>query len=207
MKEVTKYLKLEQKKDIINLYERGLSISTISLTVEEPQAVIQTFLLEQGYSIIPKKYAYEVHGHIQFTDFNSIYEHQWILSKYLKVELEDIRKYIVHHVNQNKKDNNEGNLWVFFDSGHHRQYHSLLSAGDIGDSIEELYDFCLRQVDKDLKDLEDLEEQGLLFKGIAESLEDIKKIRQEYAIYVKIINKLLKKHKKNTFINQSPQQV
>lgn len=190
MKNLTKYLTSEQKKEILKLHNKGLGISTISLAVDEPQLVVQEMLEQQGHDIRAKQYVYNVHGHLQFTGFKSIYVHQWIMAKHLEVDLTDIRKYIVHHVNSIKTDNRELNLWLFWDINHHSFYHAMLDSKQIGTSIDDLYDFCLGQVDRDLKDLEMEEIESL------RTYEECNIIREEYSKYLGLIKKLYKKNKK-----------
>lgn len=68
-------------------------------------------------------------GHVQLVNdlyFNNCYLHQYIVCKELGLDIEQVQKYIVHHIDQNKGNNNIDNLWIFYDTGSHTAYHQAL---------------------------------------------------------------------------------
>lgn len=68
-------------------------------------------------------------GHIQLINdlyFNNCYLHQYIVVKELDLDMEQIQKYIVHHIDQDKGNNNITNLWIFYDTGSHIAYHQAI---------------------------------------------------------------------------------
>jgi len=75
-------------------------------------------------------------GHIQLVNdlyFNNCYLHQYIISMELDIPMEQIQKYIIHHLNMQKDTNDINNLWIFYDQASHQAYHQLLKKGIIQD--------------------------------------------------------------------------
>lgn len=68
-------------------------------------------------------------GHVQLINdlyFNNCYLHQYVVCKELDIDMEQVQKYIVHHIDQDKGNNNITNLWIFYDIGSHIAYHQAI---------------------------------------------------------------------------------
>jgi len=73
-------------------------------------------------------------GHIQLINdvyFNNCYLHQYVICKELDLDIKEVQKYIIHHIDQNKGNNDISNLWVFYDIASHIAYHQVLKHGDV----------------------------------------------------------------------------
>jgi hypothetical protein len=76
----------------------------------------------------------EKRGHIQLVNdlyFNNCYLHQYVIVKMLGVEMEQVQKYIIHHLDFIKDNNDISNLWIFYDQASHMGYHQGIKHGDI----------------------------------------------------------------------------
>lgn len=68
-------------------------------------------------------------GHVQLTNdvfFNNCYLHQYIVAKELNISMEEVQKYIIHHQDQDKGNNNIDNLFIFYDRAVHLSYHQTI---------------------------------------------------------------------------------
>jgi hypothetical protein len=88
-------------------------------------------------------------GHIQFTGMDlyypNVYLHQYVVCKELNVDIGQVKKYIVHHVDQNKGNNDISNLWLFYDIASHIAYHQAIKHGvvDIKEFTEDYIESIL----------------------------------------------------------------
>ena len=169
------------------MYNKGVKINRIAKAVDEPIFVVKEYMESMGAEI-KGQYYYQVHGHIQLTDYYNSYLHQYIMSKELGISIQDVKKYCIHHVDGNKLDNNITNLWVFFDGATHMLYHSM--SEEVGNSLDELYIFTLDQTEVDLKNIDDDLEQGIV------SHDEYISIKQDINNYMQLITQLFKKQKK-----------
>lgn len=67
-------------------------------------------------------------GHIQLINdvyFNNCYLHQYVICKELDLDIKEVQKYIIHHQDMDKGNNNISNLWVFYDIASHIAYHRV----------------------------------------------------------------------------------
>ena len=68
-------------------------------------------------------------GHIQLVNdlyFNNCYLHQYIVLKELNLDIKQVQQYIIHHINQDKANNDINNLWIFYDRAVHLAYHQAI---------------------------------------------------------------------------------
>lgn len=68
-------------------------------------------------------------GHVQLVNdvyFNNCYLHQYIVHKELKINIVEVQKYIIHHIDQNKGNNDISNLWIFYNQAVHQAYHQAI---------------------------------------------------------------------------------
>lgn len=68
-------------------------------------------------------------GHIQLTNdlfFDRCYLHQYILCQELELDMEQIQEYVIHHIDQDKGNNDIENLWTFYDVASHTAYHQAI---------------------------------------------------------------------------------
>ena len=68
-------------------------------------------------------------GHVQLVNdvyFNNCYLHQYVVAKELDLSIGEVQKYIVHHMDMDKGNNNISNLWIFFDRAIHLSYHQAI---------------------------------------------------------------------------------
>lgn len=78
-------------------------------------------------------------GHYQLTNdvyFDNCYMHQYVVCKSLEIPMEQVQKYIVHHIDENKSNNDILNLWVFYNQALHQAYHQI-SKKDVNVDIKE----------------------------------------------------------------------
>ena len=66
-------------------------------------------------------------GHVQITGsdlyFANKYYHQYVISKEFGIDILDVEKYIIHHIDQDKGNNSIENLFVFYDTSSHIAFH------------------------------------------------------------------------------------
>lgn len=72
-------------------------------------------------------YLCEAHGHIRLSRsdvyYSNVYQHQYVVHKAFDIQMEVIGKYIIHHIDSEKHNNDIKNLWIFFNSALHREFH------------------------------------------------------------------------------------
>ncbi|MDR3594236.1 HNH endonuclease [Clostridium sp.] len=72
-------------------------------------------------------YLCETHGHIRLSRsdvyYSNVYQHQYVVHKAFDIPMEVIGKYIIHHIDSDKHNNNINNLWIFFNPSLHRAFH------------------------------------------------------------------------------------
>jgi len=91
-------------------------------------------------------------GHIQLVNdlfYDRDYLHQYIVTKELDIKREDVKKYIIHHIDQEKQNNNISNLWIFFDAASHIEYHGIIDKGIKTDIHQFTMDYVDRILNKD----------------------------------------------------------
>ena len=80
-------------------------------------------------------------GHWQLTTqdlyFSNCYLHQYIVLKELGIEIKQVKKYIIHHIDMDKSNNNIENLFIFYNQASHLTYHMAINHNTDTD-IEEL---------------------------------------------------------------------
>lgn len=184
------YLSKKKQAEIIKRFKAGQKVKDISNVLEEPTKIVSDFLEENGYKT-KKKYAYEVHGHIQLANFYNLYEHQYVMLKELKLKVGEVRKYVIHHQNFDKKDNNISNLWLFFDQHMHMLWHTLLESKEVENSIDNIYLFTKECIYKMLADLQADRKECIMF-----SVKQFQEIELEINTYLKRVEKLYKIAKK-----------
>ncbi|NFQ90236.1 hypothetical protein FDF89_13000 [Clostridium botulinum] len=115
-------------------------------------------------------------GHYQLTNdlyFDRCYLHQYIVCKELNLGIEEVQKYIVHHEDMDKGNNDINNLWIFFDRAVHLSYHQAIKRGDV-DIKEFTMDYIKSTItdknDTEIKDylgiLDKLQKEKILSSGI-----------------------------------------
>lgn len=76
-------------------------------------------------------YMSQWHGHKRISKndvfYGNVYWHQYVIHKAFDVTLETLGKYIIHHCDLDKHNNNLSNLWIFYNSELHRKFHIELS--------------------------------------------------------------------------------
>ena len=185
-----KYLTKDKKDNILGLYLGGIKIPHIAEMVDEPKIIVKEYLEQEGF-YTKYKYFGTVHGHIQYTDYYSAYEHQFMMSRELKENIFTIKRYYVHHSNGIKTDNQFKNLWLFYDNATHQYYHALYSRGEIGTDIDSLYMFCLSRAEDYLSDLERDREEEVMFNQM-----EFDEIEQDIRNYISLLKKVYNKQKK-----------
>lgn len=72
-------------------------------------------------------YLCETHGHIRLsrTDvhYSNVYLHQYVVHKAFDISMEVVGKYVIHHIDSRKHNNDVNNLWIFFNPALHRAFH------------------------------------------------------------------------------------
>ena len=64
-------------------------------------------------------------GYIKvLTDNGWMLEHKYIVEKYIGRELKENE--VIHHINENKKDNRIQNLWLFDSQNEHASFHNKI---------------------------------------------------------------------------------
>lgn len=112
-------------KSIMCLLEDKYSCSEVITYIKKDLKVPQDKIFhgEADYIIkLPR-------GHYQLTNdiyFDRCYIHQYIVCKELDLDIEEVQKYIIHHIDQNKGNNDIDNLWIFYDQAIHQAYHQSL---------------------------------------------------------------------------------
>lgn len=186
------YLTQQKQREIIREYKKGEEIKNISDNIQEPITIVNNFLKDNGYVAKEFKYANEVHGHIQYANYYSLYEHQYVMMKELKIRVGDIKKYLVHHLNKDsKQDNNITNLWLFWDRAVHKIYHGMLDRGEVGQDIDSVYLFTKEYMYNVLADLQRDRQECIIFSD-----QEFQEIEKDINTYLKLVEKLYKKQKK-----------
>lgn len=186
------YLTQQKQREIIREYEEGEEIKSISDNIQEPTKLVNDFLNSNGYNANNYKYGYEVHGHIQYANYFNLYEHQYVMMRELKIKVGDIKKYLVHHLKKDsKQDNDITNLWLFWDRAIHKVYHGMLDRGEIGQTIDDLYLFTKEYMYNVLADLQADRKECIMF-----SEKEFQEIEKDINTYLKLVDKLYKKTKK-----------
>ena len=111
-------------------------------------------------------------GHVQLVNdlyFNNCYLHQYNICKSLDVEMEQVQKYIIHHQDQDKGNNDISNLFIFYNQAIHMAYHQAIKHGDI-----DIKEFTLNYVDSIMN--KDNVEEIRQYLEILDNLEKAKKI-------------------------------
>lgn len=57
------------------------------------------------------------------------YYHQYVVSKELDIDIEQISKYFIHHLDGNGSNNSINNLFIFYDNASHIAFHQMLRHG------------------------------------------------------------------------------
>jgi|GEM_PF-3791416 len=92
-------------------------------------------------------------GHIQLSEsdlyYANCYIHQYMVCMELDVEIEQIQKYIIHHMDEDKGKNDISNLWVFYDTNNHIAYHQAILHGENVDLMRFTLDYIESILDKE----------------------------------------------------------
>jgi hypothetical protein len=186
------YLTKAKQREIIREWEEGEEIKDIAVNIQEPTKLVNDFLKNNGYETNNYKYGYEVHGHIQYANYFNLYEHQIVMMKELKIKVGDIKKYLVHHLQKDsKQDNDITNLWLFWDKSIHRVYHGMLERGEVGQDIDSIYLFTKEYMYNVLADLQRDRQECIIFSD-----QEFQEIEKDINTYMKLVEKLYKKQKK-----------
>lgn len=85
-------------------------------------------------------------GHIQLSNqdlyYPNCYLHQYVVSMELDIPMEEVQKYVVHHVDMNKANNSIDNLFIFYDVASHTAYHMAIKHGKI-----DMYNYARDYID------------------------------------------------------------
>ncbi|NRT73617.1 HNH endonuclease [Clostridium beijerinckii] len=72
----------------------------------------------------------EAHGHLRISKidlyYGNVYKHQYCYHKAFNISLEVLGKFIIHHIDGNKYNNDVSNLWLFYNSELHKKFHCEL---------------------------------------------------------------------------------
>lgn len=92
-------------------------------------------------------------GHVQLTNMDiyypNIYLHQYVIHKELNVEIDEVQKYIIHHIDQNKGNNDISNLWIFYNQAVHQAYHQAIKHNPNIDIKQFTMDYVEGIINKD----------------------------------------------------------
>lgn len=189
--ELTKYLSMGQKKKIEVMYEAYVEgsikvrIPYLSLSVDEPATVVRKYILDRfGEDAKKNLYARECEylsttgDYLRFTDYYQLYLHQYILSRELKLEADTIKKYIVHHKNEDKKNNELNNLYLFFNNSMHRSWHMM------EEKFKNIKEFTYYYINKEIK-----------YIASAEQTKELSKYERELREYIMLVEQLEQKKK------------
>lgn len=94
-------------------------------------------------------------GHVQIINdvhFNNKYYHQYVVTKELGLDIEEVDKYIIHHIDENKGNNDINNLFIFYDTSSHIAFHQALKHNknlDIEQFNNEYIDTIINQCNID----------------------------------------------------------
>ena len=118
-------------------------------------------------------------GHVILSNdlhFDYEYQHRYVVAKELNIEIEQIKKYLIHHKNGLPGDNDIMNLFICYDKAIHGSYHQAIKHN----SNIDIKEFTLDYIEK------------ITTKDNVEEMKD----------YLKILDKLEKvqNDKKNMFI-------
>lgn len=116
---------LIRPKSVMCLLEDKYSVNEVITYIKEGLKVPQDKIFHGEADYIVKL----PRGHVQLVNdvyFNNCYLHQYIVHKELKINIVEVQKYIIHHIDQNKGNNDISNLWIFYDTGSHIAYHQAI---------------------------------------------------------------------------------
>lgn len=120
--------------------------------------------------------------YIRFTDLHTK-QSQWVMSTVLKVDLNDIRKYFVHHINRDRLDDNFQNLCLMFNHGMHLTSHKIKDC-DLQDYVFDFIEVELSAVHEQRKVAETSQQLAL------------EKYEKELREYSKLVTAQFLLHKK-----------
>jgi hypothetical protein len=191
MTDLTKYLSMAQKKKIEVMYkayvDEGVKVRIpfIALSIDEPAAVVRKYLLQKyGQNTKQNIYAAECDYisdtglYKRFTDYYQLYVHQYILMKELNTTVYIIVKYIVHHFDENKRNNELTNLYLFFNQKMHQEWHKK------GHKYKGIKEFTYYYINKELE-----------YIASAEQTEELLKYERELREYIMLVEVLEQKQK------------
>lgn len=121
-------------------------------------------------------------GHVQISNqdlyFGNKYYHQYVIAKQLDIEITEIDKYVIHHIDEDKGNNDIENFFVFYDVNSHVAFHQALKHN----ARLDIKNFNAEYID------------GILTENNAESIKR----------YLEILDKIdeLKRLAYNTFIHK-----
>ena len=159
--EIISYLTDLEKSKIKKIYqayldrEEKVRVMFIAVDLDIPAALVKQYILEQyGEGAKDNIYHSESHyidinnGYIRYKDFNNLYKHQFVMSRELGTEFENIRKYVVHHKDKDRTNNRFENLHLFYNAEMHSNWHWLESK----EPQANIFDFTQDSIEKILED-------------------------------------------------------
>lgn len=181
---------------------KKIDINKIALKVGDPCAMVRQYLVDFYGDRIIQRFRYKSSyynyrskvkedQYIRFNDYDQMYYHQYVMMIMLELNIEDIKKYIVHHKNGMKLDNNFNNLHLFLNSQMHTSFHIHYSKNPDIDIVNWSYEY----IEKDLKDIEDA-----LTHGIYDE-EMLLECKNDLLIYTSLLDKLVKLQKRKNALD------
>ena len=88
--------------------------------------------------------------------------------------MEQVQKYIVHHIDEDKSNNDIENLWIFYNQALHQAYHQVIKK----DANVDIKEFTLEYIDNiaDDKNADDIK----LYLQILDKLKGVKRDKKNF---------------------------
>lgn len=160
---------LIRPKSVMCLLEDKYSVNEVTTYIKEVLKVSQDKIFHGEADYIVKL----PRGHYQLTNdvfFNNCYLHQYVVAKELDLDIVEVQKYIIHHEDMDKGNNNINNFWIFYDQASHQAYHQAIKHGDVN-----IKQFTMDYIESIITDKNVVE-----VKNYLEILNKLQKIKNAY---------------------------
>lgn len=131
--------RIERQCDMMLRAGDKIQVKTIAVTLSEKHClhdildyIRNDLKIEEGKisgSAITDYLARQPIGYLQISNrdlyFANKYYHQYVVCKELNVDISKIERYIIHHIDEDKTNNEIDNLFIFYDKASHQAFHKI----------------------------------------------------------------------------------
>jgi hypothetical protein len=201
---LTKYLTSVGKRHLDNIFNgnigdgKKINCKNIAKQINEPPCVVRLYYIEKhGSNAISKfnkdeDYIYYKDRYMMFSGCG--YKRgQYIMAKELGVDMKTISKFLVHHHDRNRMNDNLWNLLLMYDKEHHGYIHA-----DNHVCWDDFIDLAERFLKRKFRMYFGMNKAGRL------SNESYERMVNERDEYIELFNKLYRKIRELEFLNKFP---